>query len=187
MRNEKNIYRSWTATPKVCEMLLFLCDDWLNHLMCPEALLLAQQTTSGAREPHMRHSCNVGVGSCHRHVATAIRCPVQSFLPWRSGRSLVLLSGALGAFGCIPKENSKTQSSLIFWSADPPPGSEQKRPGANRPPEFVPESPLQKGSLGVIFSPRNYRENAHSKSANFEGRHSGGHLLGRPLLFTSDP
>ena len=45
-------------------------------------------------------------------------------------------------------------------------GSEQKRPGANRPPEFVPESPLQKGSLGVIFSPRNYRENAHSKSAN---------------------
>ena len=41
-------------------------------------------------------------------------------------------------------------------------GSEQKRPGANRPPEFVPESPLQKG------------------------RHSGGHLLGRPLLFTSE-
>ena len=29
-------------------------------------------------------------------------------------------------------------------------------------------------------------ENAHSKSANFEGRHSGGHLLGRPLLFTSE-
>ena len=46
--------------------------------------------------------------------------------------------------------------------------------------------PSKKGSLGVIFSPRNYRENAHSKSANFEGRHSGGHLLGRPLLFTSD-
>ena len=45
-------------------------------------------------------------------------------------------------------------------------GSEQKRPGANRPPEFVPESPLQKGSLGVIFSPRSYRGNAHSKSAN---------------------
>ena len=66
-------------------------------------------------------------------------------------------------------------------------GSEQKRPGANRPPEFVPESPLQKGVFGShIFSPRNYRENAHSKSANFEGRHSGGHLLGRPLLFTSD-
>ena len=66
-------------------------------------------------------------------------------------------------------------------------GSEQKRPGANRPPEFVPESPLQKGVFGgMIFSPRNYGENAHSKSANFEGRHSGGHLLGRPLLFTSD-
>ena len=31
-----------------------------------------------------------------------------------------------------------------------------------------------------------YRENAHPKSANFEGRHSGGHLLGRPLLFTSE-
>ena len=46
--------------------------------------------------------------------------------------------------------------------------------------------PSKKASLGVIFSPRNYRENAHSKSANFEGRHSGGHLLGRPLLFTSD-
>ena len=46
--------------------------------------------------------------------------------------------------------------------------------------------PSKKGSLGVIFSPRNYRESAHSKSANFEGRHSGGHLLGRPLLFTSD-
>ena len=61
-------------------------------------------------------------------------------------------------------------------------GSEQKRPGANRPPEFVPE----RGSLGVIFSPRNYRENAHSKSANFEGRRSGGHLLGRPLVFTSE-
>ena len=43
----------------------------------------------------------------------------------------------------------------------------------------------KKGSLGVIFSPRKYRENTHSKSANFEGRHSGGHLLGRPLLFTS--
>ena len=43
----------------------------------------------------------------------------------------------------------------------------------------------RKGSLRVIFSPRNYRGNAHSKSANFEGRHSGGHLLGRPLLFTS--
>ena len=65
-------------------------------------------------------------------------------------------------------------------------GSEQKRSGANRLPEFVPESPLQKGSLGVIFSPSNYRENAHSKSANFKGRHSGGHLLGRPLLFTSE-
>ena len=46
--------------------------------------------------------------------------------------------------------------------------------------------PSKKGSLGVMFSPRNYRENAHSKSANFEGRHSGGHLLGRPLLFTSE-
>ena len=46
--------------------------------------------------------------------------------------------------------------------------------------------PSKKGSLGVIFSPRNQRENAHSKSANFDGRHSGGHLLGRPLLFTSD-
>ena len=46
--------------------------------------------------------------------------------------------------------------------------------------------PSKKGSLGVVFSPRNYRENAHSKSANFEGRHSGGHLLGRPLLFTSE-
>ena len=33
--------------------------------------------------------------------------------------------------------------------------------------------PSKKGSLGVIFSPRNCRENAHSKSANFEGRHSG--------------
>ena len=43
--------------------------------------------------------------------------------------------------------------------------------------------PSKKGSLGVIFSPRKYRENAHSKSANFEGRHSGGHLLGRPLLY----
>ena len=32
-------------------------------------------------------------------------------------------------------------------------GSEQKRPGANRPPEFVPESPLQKGVFGShIFS-----------------------------------
>ena len=32
-------------------------------------------------------------------------------------------------------------------------GSEQKRPGANWPPEFVPESPLQKGFFGShIFS-----------------------------------
>ena len=32
-------------------------------------------------------------------------------------------------------------------------GSEQKCPGANRPPEFVPESPLQKGVFGShIFS-----------------------------------
>ena len=46
--------------------------------------------------------------------------------------------------------------------------------------------PSNKGSLGVIFCPRSYRGNAHSKSANFEGRHSGGHLLGRPLLFTSN-
>ena len=45
--------------------------------------------------------------------------------------------------------------------------------------------PSKKRSLGVIFPPRSYRENAHSKSANFEERHSGGHLLGRPLLFTS--
>ena len=46
--------------------------------------------------------------------------------------------------------------------------------------------PSKKGSLGVIFSPRNQRQNAHSKSANFEGRHSGGQLLGRPLLFTPE-
>ena len=38
----------------------------------------------------------------------------------------------------------------------------------------------------ILFSPRTYRKNAHSKSANFEGRHSGGHLLGRPLLFTPE-
>ena len=32
-------------------------------------------------------------------------------------------------------------------------GSEQKRPGANWPPEFAPESPLQKGVFGShIFS-----------------------------------
>ena len=41
--------------------------------------------------------------------------------------------------------------------------------------------PSKKGSLGVRFSPRKYRENAH-----FEGRHSGRHLLGRPPLFTSE-
>ena len=46
--------------------------------------------------------------------------------------------------------------------------------------------PSKKGSLRVIFSLRKYRENAHPKSANFEGRHSGGHLLDRPLFFTSD-
>ena len=46
--------------------------------------------------------------------------------------------------------------------------------------------PSKKGSLRVIFSPTSYRENAPSKSANFEGRHSGGHLLCRPLLFTSE-
>ena len=40
--------------------------------------------------------------------------------------------------------------------------------------------PSKKGSLGVIFSPSNQRENAPSKSANFEARRSGGHLLGRP-------
>ena len=101
----------------------------------------------------------------------------------------------------VPQSSSHIGHGLI--------GSEQKRPGASRPPKFVPESPLQKG---VIFSPRSYRknahsksanfeerhsgesyflqgvsyrENAHSKSANFEERHSGGHLLGRPLLFTS--
>ena len=37
-------------------------------------------------------------------------------------------------------------------------GSGQKRPGANRPPEFVQKVPSKKRSLGVIFSPRNYRE-----------------------------
>ena len=46
--------------------------------------------------------------------------------------------------------------------------------------------PSKKGSLGVIFFRRNYRENAHTKSANFEGRLSETHLLGRPLLFTSE-
>ena len=32
---------------------------------------------------------------------------------------------------------------------------------------FSQKVPSKKGSLGVIFSPRNYRENAHSKSAKF--------------------
>ena len=41
--------------------------------------------------------------------------------------------------------------------------------------------PSKKGSLGVIFSPRNCRENAHAKSANSEGRHSG--PLARPAPF----
>ena len=84
---------------------------------------------------------------------------------------------------------SKTQKKKHVPSSTQivPFGSKQKRPGAKGPPEFVPESPLQKGSLGVVFSPRNQRENVHAKSANFEGRRSGGHLLGRPLLFTSEP
>ena len=38
----------------------------------------------------------------------------------------------------------------------------------------------------VFWCGKTHRENAHSKSANFEGRHSGGHLLGRLLLFTSE-
>ena len=33
-------------------------------------------------------------------------------------------------------------------------GSRQKRPGANRPPEFVPESPLQKGVFGSHIFPK---------------------------------
>ena len=41
--------------------------------------------------------------------------------------------------------------------------------------------PSKKESLGVIFSPRNYRENTHSKSANFDGRHSGGHCSAGPF------
>ena len=49
-----------------------------------------------------------------------------------------------------------------------------------------PKVPSKKGSLGVISSPRNHREKEQSKSASFERRHSGGHLLGRPLLFTAD-
>ena len=62
-----------------------------------------------------------------------------------------------------------------------------KAPGSESAARICPlEVPSKKRSLRVIFSPRNYRENAHSKSANFEGRHSGGHLLGRPLLFISD-
>ena len=61
-------------------------------------------------------------------------------------------------------------------------GSEQKRPGANRTPEFVPESPLQKGVFGShLFSKELYRENAHSKSANSEGRHSGGPCSAGPF------
>ena len=44
-------------------------------------------------------------------------------------------------------------------------GSEQKRPGANRPQEFVPESPLQKGVFGSHIFSKEVRENAHSKSA----------------------
>ena len=65
-------------------------------------------------------------------------------------------------------------------------GSEQKRPERIGRQNLSQKVPSKKGSLGVIFSLRSYRENAHSKSANFEGRHSWGHLLGRPLLFTSD-
>ena len=61
-------------------------------------------------------------------------------------------------------------------------GSGQKRPGANRPPEFVPESPSKKGSCESYFLRRNYRENAHSKSANFEGRTLWGPLA-RPAPF----
>ena len=61
--------------------------------------------------------------------------------------------------------------------------SARERKGRQNLPQKVPS---EKFSLGVVFSPRNQRENVHSKSANFEGRHSGGHLLGRPLLFTSE-
>ena len=50
----------------------------------------------------------------------------------------------------------------------------------------IQKNKAKKIRVEVTFSPKNYRENAHSKSANFEGRHSGGHLLGRPLLFTSE-
>ena len=47
--------------------------------------------------------------------------------------------------------------------------------------------PSKKGSLGVIFSLQGVIGKTHTqKTANFEGRHSGGHLLGRPLLFTSE-
>ena len=54
----------------------------------------------------------------------------------------------MGVFSCFSK--------VLMHSAgteNPCFGSEQKRPGANRPPEFVPESPLQKGVFGShIFS-----------------------------------
>ena len=45
------------------------------------------------------------------------------------------------------KHDAKEGTHINFF------GSEQKRPGANRPPGFVPESPLQKGIFGShIFS-----------------------------------
>ena len=89
-------------------------------------------------------------------------------------------SGALGKVKCKVVASSGAPPEELYSGVNK---SARERIGRQNLSQKVPS---KKGSLGVIFSPRNYRENAHSKSANFEGRHSGGHLLGRPLLFTSD-
>ena len=48
----------------------------------------------------------------------------------------------------FPTTNRLKQSGICAKKGFHKFGSEQKRPGANRPPEFVPESPLQKGVFG---------------------------------------
>ena len=106
----------------------------------------------------------------------------------QGGGSRSLLSGSCSR-RCI--NSSLKPSDADCWvtfaqelRTRPPPtvGSKQKRPGAKGPPEFAPESPSKRGVFGSHIFSKESEGKGTLKICEFWGRHSGGHLLGRPLF-----
>ena len=138
--------------------------------------------TNGTR-PQDGCNPNVGVSRCPLAAQSSHRKIAVTTLA-SSGLAVIPLQKSQGFLLRWPQKNREIASA--FWGYPQKSGvnkSARERRGRQNLSQKVPS---KKGSLGVIFSPRNYRENAHSKFANFEGRRSGGHMLGRPLLLTSE-